>query len=80
MSLQIVEGPYCCPVRRHLFIGIIGERKEAPPVELADFIIQWEPQLVVGIKYCPFCGQIIKRGDALRIAQKLTDPPDEDDS
>lgn len=48
---------FCCPMRRHFIIGIIRTRIAGPaPVEMADFVCNWDP-IVVKIKYCPFCGE-----------------------
>lgn len=72
---------YCCPMRSHFFLGIVGQRKGPQPIELADFIIQWEPQIVIGIRYCPFCGTTIER-DAPRkvVGPDLIIPPEEWDN
>lgn len=53
---------YCCSMRRHFLLGIVGQRSdEGMPVEAADFILEWEPKIIIKIRYCSFCGE--KVGD-----------------
>ena len=48
---------YCCAMRKHYVLGIVGSRKDEPvPIEAADFVEQWSPKVVLRIRYCPFCG------------------------
>lgn len=48
---------YCCSMRRYFLVGLVGTRaNEEMPIEAADFIDVWEPQMIVNIKFCPFCG------------------------
>ncbi len=82
MGTALSKDRYCCPVRRHFLIGIIGQRAEPPPVEIADFILAWEPKIIVGIRYCPFCGVELQREDPRTVTNVSpatpTTPPDED--
>lgn len=58
---------YCCGMRRYILFGIVGLRTdEQAPIELVDFVTQWEPNIVVRIKYCPFCGTEIPPNDTMR--------------
>ena len=58
---------YCCPMRKHYLIGIVGQRNDQPmPTEAADFIAQWEPKLILNIRYCPFCGNEITPDQTMR--------------
>ena len=58
---------YCCPMRRHVLVGIVSTREdEEAPVEMADFIICWEP-IVIRIKYCSFCGEEVPYDDTVRV-------------
>lgn len=61
---------YCCAMRQHFVLGIVGVRaNEEMPVDMVDYVIEWEPQLVVAIHYCPFCGEgIATDKDPLRVA------------
>jgi hypothetical protein len=62
------ESKYCCLMRRHFIFGIIGERAgEDAPVDTADFIVQWEPKPIIGIKFCPFCGKAIDASQEMRV-------------
>jgi len=55
----------CCGMRAHFLVGIVGERSDEPvPIDVADFMVSWD-LLVVGIKFCPFCGAAL-RPDQLR--------------
>jgi hypothetical protein len=51
---------YCCDMRRHFLVGIVAERHDQPaPIECMDFVVTFEPRIVIAIKFCPFCGQRI---------------------
>lgn len=56
---------FCCKMREKYLIGIVAENRDIPqPVEAGDFIDFEMPhpegKLVIRIKYCPFCGQVVK--------------------
>lgn len=62
------DETFCCPMRRHFLVGIIGVREDEPaPVDVADFVIQWEPKVLIRIKHCPFCGDELPREALMRI-------------
>ncbi len=46
-------------MRKHFLIGIIGVAQGPAPTESADFVVSWEPKILIAIKYCPFCGKQI---------------------
>lgn len=59
VEAQDAEG-YCCAMRRHFVLGIVGVRaNEEMPTDMADYVMEWEPKLVISIHYCPFCGEDI---------------------
>jgi len=59
---------YCCVARRHFIVAIVGKTAREDPPEVADFVLHWgPPSIVVGIRYCPFCGKEIDRTQTLRI-------------
>ena len=63
----MTEIKYCCPMRGHFLIGIVGEAAGDAPVDVADFIIDFDsPKPVIVIKYCPFCGTKIGGDQSLR--------------
>lgn len=53
-----LEAGFCCAMRQHFLIGIVGTRKGDAPVDVADFMVCFEPP-VIAIKFCPFCGKAI---------------------
>lgn len=56
------DQPDCCPLRSYFLLQIVGARPDMPePVEVADFVVQWEPFIIVATKFCPFCGTEIPR-------------------
>ncbi len=58
---------YCCSMRRHYLIGIVGTRNDEPmPLEAADFIDEWEPKIILKIKFCCFCGKEITADQTVR--------------
>lgn len=62
---------YCCAMRKHFYLGIVGTRPGADaPAEAVNFIHSWEPgkQIVYTIKFCPFCGTELT-DDQTRIAR-----------
>lgn len=62
-----MKDQYCCTMRRHFLVGIVGVRKGEPtPIEAADFVIAWEPKILIKIKYCPFCGKQMTAQDVVR--------------
>lgn len=63
----MTEIKYCCPMRAHFLIGIVGVAKGDAPVDVADFILDYESEKpVIVIKYCPFCGTKIDGNQPLR--------------
>lgn len=58
---------WCCTARQHFVLAIIGTVGD-PPADIADFITQWEPQMVVSIVYCPFCGKRVQPGAPRRVS------------
>ena len=59
---------YCCNMREYFVIGIIGKRSDIEaPTDMADFIVAWEPKIIVRIKYCPFCGKEVTDDQVVRI-------------
>ena len=61
------DEKYCCKMRAHFLIGVVGTREGDAPVEAADFIIAFEPKIIMKIKYCPFCGKEMTHDGTLRI-------------
>jgi len=68
-----MNGDFCCAMRRHFLFGIVGEECEPDnpakakpvPVEAVDFI-EWPDgggPPIVRIRFCPFCGKAIERGE-----------------
>jgi len=49
---------YCCRMRRHFLIGIVGARNTEPvPVEAGEFIEDFETKLPKMVtRFCAFCG------------------------
>lgn len=68
---------FCCAMRRHFLVGIVGARAGDPPVEHLDFMIEFDPP-VITIKFCPFCGKDITRDQTVRFGTQL-DNHDQDE-
>lgn len=65
------EETYCCSMRRHFLVGIVGERSnEEAPIDVADFMISFDPP-IISIKYCPFCGKSIDNSQSLRTGTRI---------
>lgn len=63
----MTEIKYCCPMREHFLIGIVGVAKGIAPADAVDFVIDFDaPKPVIAIKYCPFCGTKIDGKQPLR--------------
>lgn len=58
----------CCAMRNHFLVGVVGYKKDEPfPADLPDFVVSWEPQILLAIRYCPFCGKDVSKDGSLRI-------------
>lgn len=64
---------FCCVLREHFLLGIIGQQQKPVPVEAVDLIVAWEPQIVLAIRFCPFCGEALAHNATRRIVQKRKD-------
>lgn len=62
----MTEENYCCEMRRHFVVGILGETRGEMPLEVADFVVAWEPKIIIAIRYCPFCGNKINKDETTR--------------
>jgi hypothetical protein len=66
------QHDFCCQMRAHFIIGLIGENKDVPvPFSAVDFIQDWnvsdDPKtrskdqvgetMWIKMRYCPFCGK-----------------------
>lgn len=61
------EDDYCCSMRRHFLVGIVATRKDEPtPIEVVDFVVEWEPKMIIRIKYCSFCGDQLPHNALVR--------------
>lgn len=61
------EG-YCCRMRQKFLVGILGEDVGVEaPLELADFVVNWEPKPCLSLRFCPFCGTRIPPDAKLRV-------------
>lgn len=62
---------YCCKMRRHFLIGIVGSRVDEPvPVEAGEFIVDFNAKpLLLVTRFCPFCGSRLDGEQALRVVQ-----------
>jgi hypothetical protein len=58
---------YCCPMRRHFLIGILGHRDEPTPLDAVDFYVD-PVNLILAIKFCPFCGKQLDMNQSFRAA------------
>ena len=67
---------YCCKMREHFLVGIIGKQAGDPPIEHLDFMLGFDPP-VIAIRYCPFCGSRIANNDTLRTRTRLDVTDDE---
>lgn len=50
----------CCKMRSRFLVGITGlNPEENDPIEIMDFVVEYCPEgkPVLGIKFCPFCGE-----------------------
>jgi hypothetical protein len=60
----------CCAMRQKFMVGIVAESTDiATPIDLADFVLDWGGEgrkMLIGIKYCPFCGKKIENDEVLR--------------
>ncbi len=66
----MAKEQYCCGMRRYFLFAIVGQRgDEDAPVEMADFIVVWEPTIVIRMKFCPFCGVELPEKDTLRLTK-----------
>jgi hypothetical protein len=60
--------PYCCEMRRHFLLGIVAELEEPPPVDVVDFVVNFETEpTLIALRYCPFCGLRIQGDSTLRV-------------
>lgn len=63
------SSSYCCPMRARFLVAIVGVDQRSPePLELADYVLQWSPSIIVGIRFCPFCGTVIDGSQQRRVA------------
>lgn len=62
----VAEEKHCCEMKRHYVLGIVGTRGDAP-TSFADFVISWEPKIILAPKFCGWCGATIKKTDTRRI-------------
>lgn len=55
-------------MREKYLVGFIGENPNVPtPVDLVDFVVDWEgEQMLLALKFCPFCGKKIEPNAPLR--------------
>jgi len=68
--MEETKEQYCCDMRRYFLFAIVGERRgEEKPVDMVDFVIAWEPTIVIRMKFCPFCGVELPPGDTLRLTK-----------
>lgn len=60
---------YCCPMRRHFVMGLIGVRAGEPaPVEASDFVVDFTAKpMILRIKFCPFCGARLGADQTVRV-------------
>lgn len=58
---------YCCAMRRHFLVGIVGSRNEPTPLEACDFYVD-PVNLVLAIKFCPFCGVLQDNKQSMRVS------------
>ena len=53
-------------MRAKFLVTIVATVEDAPmPTDFADFVFNWEGPnhgIVVGMRFCPFCGKKIKEG------------------
>ena len=48
------------------------DRRKEMPVEAGDLVVEWTPQIVMRIRFCPFCGaKIDPTRDPARMITKL---------
>lgn len=63
--VQPHEG-YCCRMRARFVLVIGGINTNYPePAEVADFVTEWHPRILLSTRYCALCGQSLP-GDAPR--------------
>lgn len=62
-----------CPMRAYFLIGVVGQQAEgSAPIEVVDFIDDPSVKpMLIHIKYCPFCGQLIKDDETRRSSAPL---------
>lgn len=63
-----MDENYCCAMRRHFLIGMVGIRNDEPtPTDVVDFIHDFNAKpAIILIKFCPFCGAPIDNSQTLR--------------
>lgn len=60
--------PFCCAMRRHFLIGVIGVAPGPAPAEVGEFVLDFEAKpMILRTKFCPFCGRPIDNTQALRV-------------
>lgn len=65
---------FCCQMRRKFIVAIVADDRSVPlPVEMADCVVQWEPQIVIRAPYCSFCGKRIDPNEPARAIMGLPD-------
>lgn len=58
-------------MRKHFLVGIIGKANGPTPIDVADFMVSFEPP-IIAIKFCPFCGKNLIAGkDSMRVGTPL---------
>lgn len=63
----MASDTYCCAMRARFLVGILAIDTNNPePIDLADYVAEWTPSIVVSIRYCPFCGRVLDRSQPTR--------------
>lgn len=60
------DPDYCCEMRRHFVLGIVGTNGPEP-TDVASFAIAWEPKIILAPLFCSWCGEKFREKSTRRV-------------